>query len=78
MRWPWIKPKPKYEPRRDDLDEARAARTTAEHDLRKIRGDREEVDRIADKLRDLRKRNHLVEAIEEQIKRRGRGAHDPG
>lgn len=77
MRWPWIKQEPETQHNESDLQEAREARATAEHDLRKIRGNREEVERIANRLRDLRKRNHLVEAIEEQIKRRGHGAHDP-
>lgn len=75
MRWPWIKAS-EHEDRNEDLDEAREARTTAEHDLRKIRANREEVERIANRLRDLRKRNHLVEAIEEQIRQRGHG-HEP-
>lgn len=77
MRWPWIKAveiEPNHQ--EENLDAAREARTTAEHDLRKIRGQREEVERIADRLRDLRKRNHLVEAIQEQIRQRGH-RHEP-
>lgn len=79
MKWPWSKPE---EPENDacdptTIDEARDARESSEHDLAKIRETREEIENIVHHLREIRTRNHLLEAFEQSLKRRssGRGEH---
>lgn len=73
MKWPWSKKEPEPDKAECDdqqLEEAREARTTAEHDLRRIRKNRGEVERIADDLRAIRHRNHLAEIFAESIRRK--------
>lgn len=79
MKWPWVRKRhePEEPSRNDtqgeDLQEAKAARTTAEHELAKIRENREEVEKIADRLREIRRVNHLAEIFEASLKRRRTG-----
>lgn len=72
FRWPWIKPDPEPDTEDHHIDEAREAREHSERDLRKARGQRAEVERIADRIREIRQTNHLAEIFEESIRRRGR------
>lgn len=68
--WPWHKEIAEPEPDNGDLDEARAARKRSEEDLRDARSQRSEVERIADRIREIRQQNHLAEIFEASIKRR--------
>lgn len=71
MKWPWTREDPEPEPR--GLKDAREARETAEDRLREVREQASEVARIADSLRRIRRRNHLVEILEESIRNREEG-----
>lgn len=79
FRWPWSKPDPepdedqeaRGETTHDDLAEAREARAVSEQDLRQARGQRAEVERIADRIREIRQQNHLAEIFEASLRRRG-------
>jgi len=58
------------------LAEARSARVASERDLRKVRGQRAEVERVADALRDATVQDRLTEMFAQTIKprpKRGRG-----
>lgn len=72
MKWPWQR-KLEREVATDEIDrtkQAKQARQRAEQDLKKIRENREEVEHIADRLREIRKQNHLAEIFAESIKKR--------
>lgn len=69
LRILWGSP-PEPEVTDEDLNRARDARANAERELEEIRGQRGEVERIAESLRAIRQANHLVEAFERSLRER--------
>jgi hypothetical protein len=77
MKWPWSRPdpEPEQDDRQDQINEAREARKTSEHDLARVREMREEVEHVVDHLREIRTRNHLLDAFQRSLRKRDLG-HD--
>lgn len=72
---PWMK-EPDHRPSENDhRSEAKQARQRAEKDLKKIRAQRPEIERVANHLREIRRTNHLAEIFEESIRRKGGEPH---
>lgn len=73
--WPWRKwPEPEQCP--CEIDRAREARERAEGLLADVRALGKDATRVAEELRKIRKRNHLVEILEASIRAREEGSGD--
>lgn len=75
MIWPFRRKRKPVIEHTTDMDpagliEAREARVSSEKDLRRIRGQRSKVERVADELRDLRRPDQLARIFEDSIRKK--------
>lgn len=63
MRWPWQERRLEDAPPVEDLKEAVRARQQAERQVEASRARRDRVNGVMEKWDDIRRRNHLAEAI---------------